>query len=100
MGNQKSKSKKCTLVLMILVTGGTGMVGAHLLFACAKRNLPTLALFRVKKNIKKVSALFKILSPENPEYFNFIEWLDANINDIKEFDKIFKKVSFVYHCAA
>ena len=85
---------------MILVTGGTGMVGAHLLFACAKRSLPTLALFRAKKNIKKVSALFKILSPENPEYFNFIEWQEANINDIAKLDKIFKKVTFIYHCAA
>ena len=50
------------------------MVGAHLLLACAKKNLPTIALFRTKKNIKKVSALFKLLAPENPEYLNFIEW--------------------------
>jgi len=85
---------------MILITGGTGMVGAHLLLACAKRNLPTLAIFRSKKNIEKVSALFKLLAPGNPEYFNLIEWQKADLNDIVKLDKIFKKIKFVYHCAA
>jgi len=100
LGNQKSKSKKCNLDLMILITGGTGMVGAHLLLACAKKNLPIIALFREKKNINKVSALFRLLAPENPEFFNLIEWQQANLNDIVKLDKIFKNITYVYHCAA
>ena len=48
---------------MIMVTGGTGMVGAHLLFALAKKNLPTLALFRTKKRQQKVEDFFKLLTP-------------------------------------
>ncbi|MDA8948117.1 NAD-dependent epimerase/dehydratase family protein [Flavobacteriaceae bacterium] len=85
---------------MILVTGGTGMVGAHVLFACAKKKLPTLALFRTKKHIQKVEAFFKLLAPENPEYFKLIEWQEADLTEVTKLDKLFTKATVVYHCAA
>lgn len=85
---------------MILVTGGTGMVGAHLLLACAKKNLPTLAIFRTKKHQQKVVNLFNILAPQNPDYFEKIQWHEANINDVVKLEEVFAKATIVYHCAA
>jgi nucleoside-diphosphate-sugar epimerase len=85
---------------MILVTGGTGMVGAHVLFALAKKNLPSLALFRTNERIQKVANLFKILAPENPEYFDLIEWHNTDLNDLLKLEEAFEKATYVYHCAA
>ena len=85
---------------MILVTGGTGMVGAHVLFALAKKNLPTLALYRTEERLQKVVNLFKLLAPDNPNYFNQIKWHKADLNDFLKLEEIFTKVTLVYHCAA
>ena len=38
---------------MILVTGGTGLVGSHLLFELTKSQQKIRALFRNKKTIEK-----------------------------------------------
>ena len=85
---------------MILVSGGTGMVGAHLLFACAQKKLPIRALFRRKESLQKIETLFKILAPDHPEYFSKIEWVQNEINDLLGLEAAFVGVKQVYHCAA
>ena len=85
---------------MILVTGGTGMIGAHLLLACAKDKLSTLALYRWESSIKKVAEFFKVMAPKNPEYFDSIQWHQSDLTDLVQLEKIFPNVTEVYHCAA
>ena len=85
---------------MIMVTGGTGMVGAHLLFALAKKNLPTLALFRTKKRQQKVEDFFKLLTPNYKKYYDLIQWKEADINDLVELEEAITKATIIYHCAA
>ena len=85
---------------MILVTGGTGMVGAHVLLACAKKNLPTLAIYRTKTRLELVDRFFKRVAPQNPEYFDQIQWHQADLNDLVKLDEVFAKATKVYHCAA
>jgi len=84
---------------MVLVTGGTGMLGAHVLFECVKKN-PTVAIYRKIRSIKKVENLFKKLAPNNPEYFKSIIWKQAELNDINALNEAFNGIDFVYHCAA
>ena len=78
---------------MILVTGGTGMIGTHVLLACAKDKLDTLALYRWKSSIDKVADFFKLMAPKNPEYFNSIQWHQSDLNDLVQLEKIFPNVT-------
>lgn len=82
---------------MILVTGGTGLVGAHLLLRLADSGQRLRALYRNKKNIAKTEALFTHYGNPN---FDFIEWVQGDIIDIPTLESAFEGVSQVYHCAA
>ena len=85
---------------MILVTGGTGMIGAHVLLALAKEKRTTLALYRRENSIAKIADFFKLKAPEHPEYFEQIQWHQSELNDLVQLEIIFPKITEVYHCAA
>ena len=85
---------------MILVTGGTGLVGAHLLAKLAATQEKIRAIFRSEE--KKAIAK-KILSyyyaEETEGYFSKIEWIKADIADISALTDAFQGITKVYHCA-
>ena len=85
---------------MILVTGGTGIVGAHLLLKCVKQNTKVVATYRREESLKKIKTLFENLSPNHLKHFNTIEWIKAPLNDLTLLDNAFKNIDYVYHCAA
>ena len=85
---------------MILVTGGTGLVGSHLLFELSKSQQKIRAIYRNKKTIEKVKNVFSYYSTTIEEQFNRIEWLEADLNDIPKLTEAFKGVTHVYHSAA
>ncbi|MBT8209441.1 MAG: SDR family oxidoreductase [Eudoraea sp.] len=85
---------------MILVTGGTGLVGAHLLLKLAQEETELRATFRPESNLGRVKKLFIAEHPEGESLFNNIAWVEADLNDIPKLEKAFKGVSRVYHCAA
>lgn len=83
---------------MNLVTGGTGLVGAHLLFHLLQNGEKVRALFRSEKSIKKTKNLFNQLN--RGDLFHKIEWISGNVNDIPSLENAFENVEHVYHCAA
>lgn len=83
---------------MILVTGGTGLVGGHLLLRLTDGNMPVRALYRDKKNIDKTQLLFVHFNKQ--QSFHNIEWVQGDINDIPSLEEAFAGVTQVYHCAA
>ena len=85
---------------MILVTGGTGLVGSHLLFELSKSQQKIRAIYRNKKTIEKVKNVFSYYTSSVNEQFNRIEWLEADLNDIPKLTEAFKDVTHVYHSAA
>ena len=85
---------------MILVTGGTGMVGSHILLECVKKNEPIRAIYRRDESLKHIKSLFKKSFPENINLFKSIEWIKTDLNDLVGLDIAFKGVQYVYHCAA
>ena len=85
---------------MILVTGGTGLVGSHLLFELTKSHQKIRAIYRTKKTVEKVKTVFGYYTNNIDEYFNRIEWLEADLNDIPKLTEAFKDVTHVYHSAA
>jgi len=85
---------------MILVTGGTGLVGSHLLFQLVKNNNKVRATYRRTKTLKRVAHVFSYYSSEAQTLFEKIEWIEADINDIPRLQNAFKDINHVYHCAA
>ena len=87
---------------MILVTGGTGLVGAHLLYELALHNDRLKALMRPSSNLQTVKKIFSYYTSENEaaRLFEKIEWITADINDVPSLEKAFREVKYVYHCAA
>ena len=85
---------------MILVTGGTGLVGAHLLLKLAQEETRLRATFRPVSNIERVKKLFTDQHPKGESLFEKIEWAEADLNNIPQLEKALEGVSRVYHCAA
>ncbi|MDR2222179.1 MAG: NAD-dependent epimerase/dehydratase family protein [Flavobacteriaceae bacterium] len=84
---------------MILVTGGTGLVGAHLLLHLLQSQTDGVrAIFRKKESIKKTKHFFDI--NQATDLFQHIEWIEADIMDIPNLEIAFRNVTEVYHCAA
>jgi len=85
---------------MILVTGGTGLVGSHLLFKLVSTNKTVRATYRREKTLKRVKHVFSYFFENAEALFNKIEWIEADINNIPKLQKAFKGITHVYHCAA
>lgn len=83
---------------MILVTGGTGLVGAHLLLHLLENGEEKIrAMYRKSKQIEKAKSLFELY--KKGDLFSKIEWIQADILDVPSLENAFEDVDFVYHCA-
>ena len=87
---------------MILVTGGTGLVGAHLLLHLIESQSigseKIRAIYRSETSIEKTKSLFAIYKKES--LFEHIEWIQADITDVPSLEIAFQNIDVVYHCAA
>ena len=84
---------------MILVTGGTGLVGSHLLYHLTIKNDKIRAIYRTKSTLKKVEKVFSYYTNDT-SLFDKIEWFKADIIDKPQISPAFKNIKQVYHCAA
>jgi dihydroflavonol-4-reductase len=82
---------------MILVTGGTGLVGAHLLLHLVENEASVRAIYRNSESLEKTKSLFSIYKKES--LFKKIEWIQADIIEIPSLTKAFENINYVYHCA-
>ena len=85
---------------MILVSGGTGMLGTHLLFDLIKKGKKVRAMKRASSYMDTVKKIFSYYDPHPESIFNKIEWVDADILDIESVNAAMKGVEEVYHVAA
>ena len=85
---------------MILLTGGTGLVGAHLLFTLIDNNEKVRAIYRKTSDLNAVKKVFSYYTSEVDRVFNKIDWQLADITDVLSLEVVFKNVDYVYHCAA
>lgn len=85
---------------MILVTGGTGLVGSHLLLDLVKSGQKARALKRQNSSLQQVERIFKLNSENHENLLKNIEWFDADTTNILELEAAFDGITKVYHCAA
>jgi len=87
---------------MILVTGGTGLVGSHLLLNLIRAGKKVRALHRDSSDLAAVENVFKYYtsSEEAISLYQQIEWFEADITNVPQLNIAFENIEFVYHCAA
>ncbi|WP_298494205.1 NAD-dependent epimerase/dehydratase family protein [uncultured Algibacter sp.] len=85
---------------MILVTGGTGLVGAHLLYRLVSENKKVRAIYRTERKLENTKSVFSSYSNDYNTLFNTIEWVKSDILDIPSLSDAFIGITKVYHCAA
>jgi len=85
---------------MILVTGGTGLVGSHLLFQLVKSGNKVRVLKRENSSIELVKKIFGYYSEYSDKLLSDIEWINGDIADIYSLYEAMEGVEKVYHAAA
>lgn len=85
---------------MIFVTGGTGLIGSHLLFQLVSAGKKVQSLKRESSDTAKVLKTFSYYSGKPEELFRRIEWVNGDILDYFKLEKLLGNVEEVYHCAA
>jgi nucleoside-diphosphate-sugar epimerase len=82
---------------MILVTGGTGLVGSHLLYELTSRGESVRALKRERSSTEFVDWVFKLYNEEPSKLLQEIEWVDGDLLDYQSLLNATKGVQTVYH---
>lgn len=85
---------------MILVTGATGLVGAHLIFKLTSSGKKVRAIKRHSSDVSITKRIFNYYSLEAEKLFNQIEWIEADITDVGSIYEAMADIEYVYHCAA
>lgn len=86
---------------MILVTGGTGLVGAHLLRHMVEHeSRPIRATYRSEASLEMTRTIFGYTLQDVDAYMNKIEWVKADLFDLFDVEGAVQGVDVIFHCAA
>lgn len=84
---------------MNLITGATGLIGAHVALELLQQNKRVVAIKRPGSDISKTQKLFSYYVQNSSDLFNRIKWIDADVNDIYTLLDAMEGIDNVYHCA-
>ncbi len=85
---------------MILVTGGTGLVGTQLLIDLVIAGKQVRAIKRKNSCLVFAERIFRLRHPEGQVLFDRIEWVDGDVQDYMSMEANMQGIEYVYHCAA
>ena len=83
---------------MILVTGATGLVGAHLCLALLEKGEKVVALYRREK--KKAALRQFFIDQDKAALFDELIFRAADLCHLPDLTAAFDEITKVYHCAA
>jgi len=84
----------------VFVTGGTGLLGSHLLYSLAVKGESIRANYRQLKKLDLVRKVFSYWCDNPDELFKKIEWIKSDLSDAGNLKSIVNGSEHVYHCAA
>ena len=82
---------------MIFVTGGTGLVGSHVLLKLAEQSKDLKALKRASSSLDLCKRIFTYYNAD--DLFSKINWIDGDVNDIPSLEEGMKDCDLFLHCA-
>lgn len=86
---------------MVFVTGGSGLIGSHLLLALCRTGKNVKALIRDASAKPDIKAIFDFWEPEHADlYFGRINWTIGDILEIDSLKEAMEGCNEVYHAAA
>jgi nucleoside-diphosphate-sugar epimerase len=85
---------------MVFVTGATGILGRVIILELLKRGKKVRGAKRPTSNLNEVKHSYQFYTENSDDFFNKIEWVDVDFDDINSLEDALKDVDEVYHCAA
>ncbi|MBV8325731.1 NAD-dependent epimerase/dehydratase family protein [Chryseobacterium sp.] len=85
---------------MVFVTGATGILGRIIVLELLKRGKNVRASKRAGSNLNEVRNSYSFYTENPDDFFNKIEWVNVDFDDIHALQDALKGVDEVYHCAA
>ncbi len=85
---------------MTLVTGGTGMLGAHLLYKLCQKDIKIRATRRASSKLEQVRKIFAYYTDDIEPLWQKIEWVYADMTDYESVLQAADGIKTIYHTAA
>jgi len=85
---------------MVFVTGGSGLVGGHLLVYLIRKNEQVRALKRESSSFDELKIICSYYRMDAEEVISRIEWVVGDLMDEESLDRALEGITTVYHCAA
>jgi len=82
------------------VTGGTGLVGSHLIYTLISQGVYVRAIHRKSSNRGIINRLIGYYGGNESELSGRLEWVESDISDPESLAGAMKGSDLVYHCAA
>ncbi len=84
---------------MILVTGGTGLVGSHLLYELVQKGEPVSCIIRETSSTSLIKKIFNLYADNASVLFSKINWIVGDLRDPFSLQELLVGIDQVYHCA-
>ena len=85
---------------MILLTGGTGMLGSYLLLDLLKQGQQIIAAKRPQSTLVTTKQVFDAYEEDGKQLFKSIKWVNVDLFSQEDIEQNLDGVSQIYHCAA